>query len=126
MGYKDRLRYLDEQHRDLIFDRSGNGTSVILVAGRVVGVWDAEDGPEPMVKLLLFHPVNQDVADKLHPQDGSHPADAIHAHARALGRFIFDREACIRWRSLMVPLTERTAGSMMSPLKGCPLENADS
>jgi hypothetical protein len=111
MGYKDRGRYLDERDRDLVFDRSGNGTSTIMVSGRVSGVWDTEDDIEPVVKLLLFRPVGRDVRD------------AIEAAARKLGCFIFDREADIRWCTSMVPLTERTAGSMMSPLKGCAFEN---
>lgn len=113
MGYKGRARYLDERHRDLVFDRFGNGTSAILVSGRVAGVWDAEDGPEPTVKLFLFHPANRDVRE------------AIDDCARALGRFIFEQEAKVRQCVSMTLLTERTAGGMMSPLKGCPLEDAD-
>ncbi|MFC1935798.1 winged helix DNA-binding domain-containing protein [Chloroflexota bacterium] len=38
MGYKNRDRYLGEEHRDMVFDRSGNVTSTILVDGKVVGV----------------------------------------------------------------------------------------
>ncbi len=39
---------------DLVFDRSGNSTSTILVDGRVAGVWDFSEGPPPAVKLFLL------------------------------------------------------------------------
>ena len=83
-----------------------------MVSGRVAGVWDTGDDKAPVVKLFLFHPLDRDVRD------------AIEAAARELGGFIFEREVSVRWCTSMVPLTERTAGSMMSPLKGCPLEGA--
>ena len=37
-----------------VFDRSGNATSVILVDGKVVGVWDFKGGEESFVKLHIF------------------------------------------------------------------------
>jgi hypothetical protein len=111
MGYKERARYLDERDYDYVFDRSGNATSTILVNGRVVGVWDLghhpQDAKEPMVKLFFFREPN------------SHIRDEIHAQAQDLGRFIAARKVQVRECDTMVPLTERTAGSMMAPLKGC-------
>ncbi len=55
-GYRERRRYLDQEHYNLVFDRSGNSTSTILVDGRVAGVWDFSEGPTPTVKLFLFQP----------------------------------------------------------------------
>jgi winged helix DNA-binding protein len=40
MGYRDRARFLDPAHQDLVLDRGGNATSVVLVDGCVAGVWD--------------------------------------------------------------------------------------
>jgi hypothetical protein len=110
MGYKERARYLDERDYDYVFDRSGNATSTILVNGRVVGVWDLghhpQDAEEPVVKLFFFREPSPRVRDE------------IYAQARDLGHFIAAREVQVRECDTMVPLTERTAGSMMAPLKG--------
>ncbi len=64
MGYKERERYLDNQHYNLVFDRSGNSTSTILVEGRVAGVWDFSDKPRPTVKLFLFHELEKKVLSR--------------------------------------------------------------
>jgi hypothetical protein len=107
MGYKERKRYLDEGYYDKVFDRSGNASSTILVGGKVLGVWDFEGGEDPVVKLFLFGPIGQDALDK------------VYAQAQRLGRFMAGREVQVRECDAMVPLTERTAGSFMSPLRGC-------
>jgi len=107
MGYKERGRYLAEEDSDLVFDRSGNATSVILVNGKVVGVWDFEGGEESFVKLHIFRKIGKEIFDDIYDRAGS------------LGRFIAGSEVRIRECESMVPLKERTAGSVMSPLKGC-------
>ena len=111
MGYKERARYLDERDYDYVFDRSGNATSTILVDGRVAGVWDLEprpeDAQEPVVKLFFFRPPSPRLREKVHSQ------------ARDLGHFIVAGDVRVRECDTMVPLTKRTAGSMMAPLKGC-------
>ncbi|MGD9099407.1 MAG: winged helix DNA-binding domain-containing protein [Anaerolineae bacterium] len=106
MGYKERARYLDQEHYDRTFDRSGNATSTILVDGRVAGVWDFEDGKRPLVKLFLFKKIAQDALDR------------VLAQAQSLGVFMAGREVLVRECDAMIHLTERTAGSFMSPLKG--------
>jgi hypothetical protein len=107
MGFKNRARYLGKEHTNWVFDRSGNATSVILVDGKVVGVWDSEDRTPPVVKVLLFQGVNRNVRDM------------IHAEALRTGRFIADREVELKVCETMIPLPDRPAGSMMAPLKGC-------
>jgi len=104
MGYKERERYLDNQHYNLVFDRSGNSTSTILVEGRVVGVWDFSDKPRPTVKLLLFHTQEKKVLR------------VVESRARAVGRFIEDKPVAVEMCDQMVPLTQRNAGGFMSPL----------
>ena len=42
MAHRDRARYLDPARRPFVVDRGGNVTSVMLRAGRVVGVWDLD------------------------------------------------------------------------------------
>ncbi len=106
VGYKERERYLDPEHREWIFDRSGNATSSILVNGRVVGVWDMQEKPEPVMKIMLLSSVERGFLRK------------IRESAVAMGRFVTDDDVKVRECRSMVPLTERTAGGFMTPLKG--------
>lgn len=105
MGYKQRQRYLHSEDYDNIFDRSGNATSTILLHGRIIGVWDYAEEPEPVMKVHLFHKVAARLLEK------------IQAKAQRLGQFIAERKVNVREVSAMTPLTRRTAGGYMSPLK---------
>ncbi|MFB0504033.1 MAG: winged helix DNA-binding domain-containing protein [Candidatus Bathyarchaeia archaeon] len=107
MGFKERQRYLDYEDYERVFDRSGNVTSTILLDGRVAGVWDFADDDEPLVKIFLFGKVEESVLN------------GIYLKAQDIGRFIADKEVGIRECDSMIPLTRRTAGGVMSPLKGC-------
>lgn len=103
MGYKDRERYLDPARYSYVFDRGGNATATILVDGRVAGVWDFE---KPFVKVFLFDRAEADILGEVHVQ------------AKAVGAFISGMDVKVKECVSMVPLTERSAGSVMSPLKG--------
>ena len=107
MGYKDRERYLNSKNYDYVLDRSGNATSAILLNGEVVGVWDIAEEPEPKIKLFLFEEVEERVLND------------IYIMAEKIGKFIADSNVQIKECDSMVPLTRRTAGAVMSPLKGC-------
>jgi len=107
MGYRERERYLDSQHRNKVFDRSGNATSTILLDGRVVGVWDFAEDPEPIVKIFLFEEFERSVSRD------------IYSKAEEIGRFIADKRVLTRECESMVPLTSRPAGGVMSPLREC-------
>jgi hypothetical protein len=107
MGYKDRERYLDSGHYPNVFDRSGNATSTIMLDGRVIGVWDYRGCVESTVKLFLFKEVEGDVLE------------SIYSRAEEIGGFISDNEVRVKECDSMVPLTKRTAGGFMSPLRGC-------
>jgi hypothetical protein len=106
MGYKLRERYLTPEILPYTFDRAGNITSTILLDGRIVGVWDVEQNGGARVKLHFF----QDL--------GSDSLDEVYAQANRLGWFITDQEAEIRQCAWMQPLTERSMGGIMTPLKG--------
>jgi hypothetical protein len=103
-GYKERRRYLDDKHYDMVFDRSGNSTSTILVDGRVAGVWDFSEGPQPAVKLFLLRHLDRKVLRM------------VEARARAVGEFTADRAVALEMCDEMVSLKERNAGGFMSPL----------
>jgi hypothetical protein len=107
MGYKERNRYLAQEHYTRVFDRSGNVTSTILVDGQISGIWDIEEGHEPIVKIFLLEKINPELSKK------------IHSKAKKIGRFISGKEVQVKRCRSMVPLTERTMGGFMSPLKGC-------
>ena len=107
MGYKDRARYIDPEHYSMVFDRSGNATSTIVIDGKVAGVWDFEGCDTPVVKLFLFRDIEPDVIER------------IRVEAHGAGKFISEHEVRLELCRSMKPLTKRTAGGMMSPLKDC-------
>ncbi len=105
MGYKERARYLNPQHTTMVFDRSGNATSTVLVNGRIVGVWDFDEKEAPSIKLHFLSPPPSDILIE------------IRREAARLGRFIAEEEVIIKECDIMTPLTERPAGGFMSPLR---------
>ena len=107
MGYKDRERYINPKNYDYIFDRSGNATSTILLNGEIIGVWDVAEKPSPNVKLLLFDFVEKKVTE------------VIKREAKRIGRFISGTNVQLIDCKKMLPLSKRTAGSFMTPLKNC-------
>jgi len=105
MGYRERDRYLRPEDRAFVFDRGGNVTSTILVDGAVVGVWDWEEDPRPVVKFHYFSKVSED----LHAR--------IEEEARRMGRFLVGRETELLRCESMAALHTRPAGGFQSPLK---------
>jgi hypothetical protein len=105
MGYKIRQRYLDPDIYDFVFDRSGNGTSTIIIKGQIGGIWDFT---EPDIKLFLFE--KEDVK-KVFKQ--------IRAKTMEVGRFISGIDVQFKMCQSMRSLRQRSAGGFMSPLKFC-------
>jgi len=104
MGYKARERYLHPKHYKMVFDRSGNATSTILVDGQVVGIWDLE---ELLVKIFYLKDVGKDIRKK------------VRSRASDVGRFLAEKPVQVKVCDSMVPLCKRGVGSFMSPLKSC-------
>ncbi|MBM4240689.1 MAG: winged helix DNA-binding domain-containing protein [Euryarchaeota archaeon] len=107
MGYKERTRYLDHKYYDYIFDPSGNATSTILLNGMIIGVWDFMEKPEPKIKIHLFKEIDNPIMNK------------ICAEALKIGKFMANKDIKIKECDKMVPLKQRTAGGVMTPLKDC-------
>ncbi|TET91345.1 MAG: winged helix DNA-binding domain-containing protein [Methanomassiliicoccales archaeon] len=105
MGYRERGRYLDYEHYNELFDPSGNATFMILLDGRAVGVWDLEKGKKPLVKLYLLEKVDSSLSKTLRRK------------AKDIGKFIAEKDVRTKECDSMIPLTERTMGSFMTPLK---------
>jgi len=104
MGYKERKRLLHPKHEKMVYDRSGNAASVILVDGRVAGIWDWD---ETLVKIFYLEDLGKDTRRR------------VRAKASGAGKFIFGKPVPIKVCRSMIPLTKRTAGSFMAPLKDC-------
>ena len=104
MGYKERKRLLYPKYEKMVFDRSGNATSVILVDGQAAAVWDWE---EPSVKVFYLRDLGGDIRKR------------IRAKVSEMGKFISGKPVHVKECRSMVPLTKRTAGSFRSPLKDC-------
>jgi hypothetical protein len=107
MGFKDRQRFLDDAHSAWIYDRSGNATNSIMIDGRIAGVWDWVDQKEPEIKFYLFAKTGKDIKK------------IIISKATQLGHFIFGEKPQIKECDSMIPLSQRTMGGFMSPLKDC-------
>ena len=105
MGYAQKDRFVADALRPLVFDVSGNATSVVLVNGRVAGVWDITRQPEPAVLLHLF----QELDPRL--------AELARERTRELGRFWFDADVPLRIIRTMQPLAERPLGAVSKPLR---------
>jgi hypothetical protein len=105
MGYIDRDRYVNRDHYQFVFDNNGNATNVVLVNGRVAGVWDYTGDEEATVKLFLFD------------YQMAATGDVVRSRARRMGQLILEQEVRIRQYERMIPLGEQPAGAFMSPLK---------
>jgi hypothetical protein len=104
MGYKNRLRFIDEAYYNYVFDRFGNAAPVILLNGEVIGIWDVAD-EKKLVKFFLFN------------QTGDKIYERIIEAGISIGRFYCDREVDIVEVRSVQPVKELTVGSFMSPLK---------
>ena len=107
MGYKDRDRYINPDDFEFIYDRSGNATSTILLNGRVIGIWDVVEKPHPFLKLYVFKKIEESVMI------------GIVSQGKKLGKFITGKDIDVKLCEEMIPLTKRTMGAFMSPLKEC-------
>jgi hypothetical protein len=47
MGYSDRRRFVTDADYGRVYDRAGNGTSVVLIDGIAAGVWDFDYAAKP-------------------------------------------------------------------------------
>jgi hypothetical protein len=102
MGFRRRARLLNPDRQDSVYDRSGNGTSVALVDGRIAGVWDVLTPGG--VGLFPFNTLTGPVADQ------------IMVELARIGAFITDSTVEVHHVGRMTPLTERRAGWVLKPL----------
>ena len=105
MGYKVRDRYVSRELYPFVFDRSGNSANTVVVNGRLSGVWDCpRDDRE--IKFYSFEDTDETTRKK------------IVTEAKRVGEFILGCPVRVRECASMEPLTQRSAGGVLSPLKG--------
>ena len=104
MGYKFRDRYIQDYGKEYIFDRSGNATNVITINGKIQGIWDREN-KEPVIKYFIF-------GELTHNQ-----SELVHTELEKMGKFLFEKPFDISVKKTMEPLTKRTAGWVLKPLR---------
>jgi hypothetical protein len=107
MGYKDRERYVNFDDFEYTFDRTGNATSTILLNGRVVGIWDIVEKPDKLLKIYTFNEFEDNLMKK------------IKNEGFKIGKFMTGKELDFKYCKNMLPLTKRTMGGFMAPLKDC-------
>lgn len=103
-SHADRSRFVAPAHLPHVFDRGGNATSVVLVRGRVAGLWDHVTEPTPQVRVLFLDP----------PAAGTRRR--VRQAAAALGAFVAGRELSVVECSRTEPLA-RSTGAFLSPLR---------
>ncbi len=102
-GYLHRERCVEPRDRPFVIDRGGNATSVILAAGRAIGVWDFVSEPAPELRLLFFNSPSARLRRR------------TVAAASALTEFLATEPIPVIEVDRMRPLSSHT-GSFLSPL----------
>ncbi len=105
-GYRDRIRFLDADRHDYVYDGGGNSTATIVSAGRIVGVWQTSDDPVESVRYHLF------------AGGPSSVRSAAEAELAAVGVMYFDREVDVVEVREMTPLSAGGGRSAAHPLDG--------
>lgn len=106
MGFASRGRIVADEHAPYVFDKSRNMPATVFADGRIAGVWDTTGaGQPPEILVHLFDGVGTEVRE------------IAGARAAEMGRFWFEEDAPVRFVASMIPLVNRTAGSVMKPLR---------
>jgi hypothetical protein len=103
MGFRSRARLLDNARHGFVYDRSGNATSVLLIDGRIAGIWDVLAERHE----ARFHPFGAPAAAV---------EERIRAELAAMGAFITGSAVTVRRVDRMTPLIDRSAGWVRKPL----------
>jgi hypothetical protein len=103
MGYRERDRWIHPDHHKLVYDRSGNATSIVLVNGRIAGVWDLVDERDE----VRYYPLTP------WPSHVQYQAEPL---LDTTATFTIGRPVRLRRVDQMVPLTQQRSGWVKKPL----------
>ena len=84
-----------------------NAAASILVDGRIAGIWDVQEGDDPLVKLFFFEMLPEAVLND------------IYTLAEKFGAFVLGERPALRTCRDMLPLNQQPVGLFYSPLKDC-------
>jgi hypothetical protein len=56
-GYRDRIRFLEPELHDSVYDGGGNSAATLVHRGRIIGVWQYSDDPAESVRYHFFNAV---------------------------------------------------------------------
>ncbi|MGB4593022.1 MAG: winged helix DNA-binding domain-containing protein [Coriobacteriia bacterium] len=104
-GHTRRERFVDQVSRPFVFDRAGHATAVVMIDGRVAGVWDTQVRDSAVLVHLFSAP------------DATLRSIVDEAASR-MGTLLFGDGASVRWQTTMPPLGARPGGSVTHPLRG--------
>ncbi len=105
LSYTDRSRFVFDAARPFVFDAARHVAPVVLVDGRVAGVWDVAGGEDPEVRIHLFAAHDDSVRDTV-------AAEAVRVATVRTGR-----TPRIRHVNEMAPLSDRPVGAYKHPLR---------
>ena len=106
MGYRRRGRFLQDADRPFVFDAAGRATSVVMLDGRIAGVWDFDDTHAPRILVHLF------------AETSATWLNAICEQAALASRFIWEADDVpVVLVPRMRPLAARTPGAVYKPLR---------
>ncbi len=104
-GYARRGRFVEDARRPYVFDQASRVTSVVLIDGRIEGVWDIATEPEPAIRVHLLG------------EERPSWHEAVEAHAKEAGEVRFGAGVPVRWVETMQPLIDRAQGAVFKPLR---------
>jgi hypothetical protein len=103
-GYRDRIRFLDPERNDFVYDGGGNAAATLVHRGRIIGVWQITQKPEESVRYHLFSAGSPAVRR------------AAEAELAAAGSLYFDRSVDVVEMATMEPLSAGGGRSASHPL----------
>ena len=105
-GYRDRIRFLDPERSDFVYDGGGNAAATLVHRGRIIGTWQFTQKPEESVRYHLFDRGPVSTRRSVEPE------------LAAAGSLYFDRSVDIVAAPTMEPLSAGGGRSASHPLDG--------
>jgi hypothetical protein len=103
-GYRDRVRFLEPDRHDFVYDGGGNATATLVHRGRIIGVWQTSEDPLESVRYHFFNGVPKSVRN------------AAEEDLAAAGAMYFGRDIDVVEVASMKPLRAGGGRSASHPL----------
>ena len=103
-GYRDRIRFLEPELHNFVYDGGGNSAATLVHRGRIIGVWQFSDDPVDSVRYHFFKAVTAGIRQ------------AAESELAAAGALHFDRHIDVVEVATMRPLRADGGRSASHPL----------